>query len=238
MDLFGIDFSPIKQTGLSLAIDGQAVPSRSGADAAASPLPSPDIITKTSAPTAAGGHFVHAGSNRSVYISGLLKGLELEKNFANQMRSVVAGYNNLVELTAKAKALAGDKINNIDRERIGKEAADHVKTVIDDEVSDTNNEKLEEIREEIEQKADETVKPESEKALENEPSPQKELEESLDDNEQAAAGAEEAASPLAEEAQAPDAEPEIVAETGPPTPTGPVETGLAAPVRSPIDLMV
>jgi hypothetical protein len=236
MKLFGIDFSSQERVGLSMTIGGQRTPSRG---AAAVPDITDTLNSRSLRPddNTSGGHFVHAVRERSVYINGFLKGLELEKSFANQMRSVVAGYNNLVELTAKAKALAGDKINNIDRERIGKEAADHVKTVIDDEVSDTNNEKLEDIREDIEEKADEAVKPESEKALENETSPQEELEETLDGNDQAA-GTEEAASPLAGEAQAPDTEPEIVAETEPLPPTEPVETEPAAPVRSPIDLMV
>ncbi|WP_338669857.1 hypothetical protein [Pseudodesulfovibrio methanolicus] len=183
MQLFGIDLSSQEKTGLSMSIGGQRASSEAPPSA---PIPDAAYTQKAlAADNTMTGHFVHAGRKQSKYITGLMMGFELEKTFSNQMRSVVAGYNNLVDLTAKAKALAGDKINNIDRERIGEEAADHVKTVIDNEVSDTNNEKLEDIREEIEEKADEAVKPESEKALENTTAPREELEKSLDGKTQA-----------------------------------------------------
>ena len=142
------------------------------------------------------GHFVHGAKEDSKYISGLMKGLDVEQSFSSQMNSLVTGYKNVGELTAKAKALQGKEMTNADWALLGQQAEDDVKTIVDDEVSDTHEEKLEDIRDDIEEKADEAVTPESEKALENETAPQEALEESLEDGEQAAA-----------EAEAPQAEP-------------------------------
>jgi hypothetical protein len=114
-----------------------------------------------------GGHFVHAYREESRYIAGLKAGLALENSFLDQMQAVVSKYRKLVELS-------GDP-------SYAKDAVEAVNSIVEDEVKDTNNEKLEEAREDIEEKADEAMATESQKVLENETSPQEALDESLDE---------------------------------------------------------
>ncbi|MEZ7196895.1 hypothetical protein [Pseudodesulfovibrio karagichevae] len=112
------------------------------------------------------GHFVHAYREESRYIAGLKTGLALQNSFRDQMQAVLSKYRKLVELT-------GDP-------SYAKDAVKAVNSIVDNEVKDTNTEKLEEAREDIEKKADEAMATESQKALENETSPQEALDKSLD----------------------------------------------------------
>lgn len=160
MDLFGISFEKTPLTGFSLAGAVQPAAKEPAAEGIAVEPPRTAMRTNLMA-----GNFVHANREESRYVKGLKAGLATQNDFLNKMQSVVAGYRYLVELS-------GDP-------SYSKDAVKAVSSIVDDEVKDTNTDKIEEMREDIEEKADEAVAPESEKAMENDASPQEALEDSL-----------------------------------------------------------
>ncbi len=222
MNIFGIDFSQ-----QSTALFRQSQPARDDAaspDAVSNGAASPEAApgAPDARPTPArkvnllAGNFVRTGERTdSRYISGVKAKLHDQANFLTQMQSVVAGARNVLGLMSELAARNGEKVPYAEMVLIGQKAADDIKTVIDDEVSVTQAEKLEEMRDEIEEQADEAVAPESEKVLEDDTTPQETLEKSLEEGEE----------PTAEEAPTETAPPVAESATEP-TPTG--ETVLAA----------
>ena len=187
-------------------------------------------------------HFVHAGRRQSEYVSGMMVGLDLQNQFATQMQSVVAGYRDVANLTAMAKALQGKEIDNADLNLIGTKAAEALEDVIDAEVSEKNAEQAEELRQDVEEKAEEATASEIEKVLENETLPQEALEEDLED----AAPADEngqTAAPTETETVAPTKTETVAAEAAPdrddpaPAASG-TEAAPAVPPTPSIDILV
>ncbi|AMK12418.1 hypothetical protein [Pseudodesulfovibrio indicus] len=247
MNIFGIDFSQ-----QSTALFRQSQPARADAaspDAVSNGAASPEAApgAPETRPTPArkvnllAGNFVRSGERTdSRYISGVKAKLHDQANFLTQMQSVVAGARNVLGLMSELAARNGEEVPYAEMVLIGQKAADDIKTVIDDEVSDTQAEKLEEMRDEIEEQADEAVAPESEKVLEDDVSAQEALEESLEDvdptaPEQAAAAAAPAAAPAAQ-SETPAAQSADAAQE--PTPEAVSEPDPQAPAQPSIDLMV
>ncbi|MEF2232022.1 MAG: hypothetical protein V3571_13910 [Pseudodesulfovibrio sp.] len=177
MNLFGIDFTHQSSTGFSLS--GAAA--RSANVAAQASEPAASATASLSSENMMASHFVQAGRKQSKYISGLMIGLNVQSQFANQMQSVVAGYRNVLALTSEVKSLQGEEMTNADLYLLGMKAAESVGDVVDGEVTEKNAEQAEEIRQDVEERAEEATASESEKVMEDETSPIEELEENLEE---------------------------------------------------------
>lgn len=160
MDLFGISHGTTSSTGFTLAGSVRPAAKEPADEGTAVESPRPSMRTNIMA-----GNFVHSNREESRYIKGLKTGLATQNEFLNKMQSVLSDYRHLVELS-------GDP-------SYSKDAVKAVSSMVENEVKDTNTEKIEEMREDIEKKAEEAVAPESEKAMENDASPQEALKDSL-----------------------------------------------------------
>lgn len=243
MNLFGIDLSQHASTGFEMAKLNRPAANESdaGDPVADNPAAEPSVAAAPAAPPSRtslsssmmASNFVHTGKEESRYITGLKKGLAMQKSFMDQMNAVVAGYRYLVEMS-------GDP-------SYSKDAVKAVSSMVEDEVKDTNVEKLEDIREDIEEKAEEATAPESEKVLEDDVTPQEELDEALDeateetkaeDGTLAAAAPEAGTETKTAPAEGGDKKETAAPEADNVQDTGPTESSATAPQAPSVDLIV
>lgn len=231
MTLFGIDSSQQGTPLFRMAGTGQQT--RATAEPATQTVEESTVASSGTSIMA--GHFVHAFRQESEYITGLKAGLSAQNNLMTKMQSVITGTRNVMDLTANAMALQGKEMTYAQQVLLGEKAADDVKTIVEDEVADTNGEKIEELREDIEEKAKEAVASESQEKLENETSPQEELEDSLDETAPEAQAEAEGQEAVTE--PEPNAEPVAAApetdRTEAAAPTDETGQGTAAPQEAP-----